>query len=66
MSQIGNMKEVLGSRSKIVYEPYTDEELSSDEFFWNQLSLVTELKNMEYFWHFINAKEEYIEKMSGM
>jgi len=59
-------KEAFGSRSKIRYEPYTDEELASDEFFWNQLNTIVYLRNKEYFYHFINARSAYIDKMSGM
>lgn len=69
MSQCGydpNMKEVYGSRSKIVYEPYTDEELASDEFFWNQLKIIVEMKNTEYLNHFMHKKSEYISRMARM
>lgn len=69
MSQCGynyDGKEIFGSRNKKCYEPYTDEELESDEFFWNQLKVIVELKDIYYFHHFINARSKYIEKEAGM
>lgn len=69
MSQAGSnhcSKQIYGAVSKIRYEAYTDEELDSDEFFWNQLKLIIEMKNMEYFYHFINARSDYITRTSDM
>ena len=69
MSQCGSDeggKEVYGSRSKTTYEPYTDDELASDEYFWNQLQTIVFLKNEEYFNRFMRSRDDYIEKMSGM
>ncbi len=70
MSQISildeNCKEVFGSTSKVRYDAYTDEELASDEFFWNQLELIVKMKNKDYLYHFMNARSDYIERMSGM
>ena len=69
MSQCGydpTMNEVFGSRSKTRYESYTDEELASDEFFWNQMRVIVDMKNMEYFNHYMNALNNYIDRMSGM
>ena len=68
MSQIQhdpNMKRVFGSESKTRYEPYTDEELDSSEFFWNQMHLIVQMRNIEYFYHFWRAKSDYIDRMSG-
>ncbi len=59
-------KEIFGSRSKTRYDPYTDEELSSDEYFWNQMKIIVEMKNMEYFTYFNCSRLDYIERMSGM
>lgn len=69
MSQAGPIDSnsvVFGSQSKTRYEPYTDEELASEEFFWNQMKVIIEMKNIEYFYHFLNARLDYIERMSGM
>ncbi len=68
MSQAGDLKgkPIYGSTSKVRYEAYTDEELDSEEFFWNQLKTIAHMKNMEYLYHFLNVKSKYIEKNSGM
>lgn len=68
MSQVepNPINEIFGSRSKTKYEPYTDEELDSDEFFWNQMEVIVRMKNMEYFYHFLQARSNYLDKMSGM
>ena len=68
MSQAGmtGNKEVFGSRNKVKYEPYTDEELESDEFFWNQLNTIVYLKNKEYLYYFLGKISDHIEKELGM
>lgn len=69
MSQAGydpKTKEIFGSRSKTRYDHYTDEELESDEFFWNQLKVIVAMKNYEYFNHFIHARSDYINRMAQM
>ena len=69
MSQCGNdptMKKIPGTQSKIKFENYTDEELADEEFFWNQLKLVAQMKNVEYFYFFMNSFSNFIEKQSGM
>lgn len=69
MSQSGlldDSPEIFGSKNKSRYDSYTDEELDSDEFFWNQLNVIVRMKNMDYFYHFINARSEYINRMAGM
>ena len=69
MSQCGNpigLTPIFGSASKIQYEAYTDEELDSDEFFWNQLRLIVDMKNMQYFHHFMGRRSDYLDRMAGM
>lgn len=69
MSQAGydpNSKEMFGSSSKIRFEPYSQEELASDEFFWNQLSLIAKIKNMEYFYYFMSERGKYLDEMADM
>jgi len=67
MSQIGKLEnEIFGSKSKLKFESYTENELNSDEFFWNQLKIIVEMKNKEYFYHFMNSLHNHIEDKSGM
>jgi hypothetical protein len=69
VSQAGydpSMKVIFGSTSKTSYEPYTDEELDSVEFFWNQLRVIVDMRNMEYFYHFVHERSKYIDRTSGM
>lgn len=71
MSQLGleednSQKAIYGAVSKTRYESYNDEELASDEFFWNQLRIIVEMKNKEYFYYFLHEKEKYIERMSDL
>jgi hypothetical protein len=69
MSQAGipeDTQVIFGSKNKMHFEPYTDEELDSDEFFWNQMKLIVDMRSMEYFNHFNYARSQYIERMSGM
>jgi hypothetical protein len=57
---------ICGSENKMRFEPYTDEELGSEEFFWEQMKLIVKMRSIEYFTHFNNARSQYIDKMCGM
>ena len=74
MSQVGIIdnedmliyKAPLGSQSKMRFDSYTDEEFDSKEFFWNQLKVIAEKRCMDYFYHFSNAHDRYLDGKAHM
>lgn len=68
MSQAGpeNIKNFKFPVNKKRFDPYTPEELESDEFFWSQLELIVRLRDEDYFNHFMRERDKYICEGSGM
>lgn len=70
MSQAGpldsNKKEAFGAGSKVKYEPYSEEELASVEYFWNQMRTIVLMKDYEYLCHFWRMHSDYIERHAGI